>query len=93
MQYCVFLGSLSYEAYLCIVGCIVMYIGVVGEAVCFGMNVGFFAIWGTMKCIWTLYGEVCNVIAFCALFWESLSCDWCLHIVMCVWALWDKCEL
>lgn len=42
MQYCVFLGSLSYEAYLCIVGCIVMYIGVVGEAVCFGMNVGFF---------------------------------------------------
>lgn len=26
-------------------------------------------------------------------FGECLSCDWCLHIVMYVWALWHKYEL
>lgn len=69
-----------------------MYVGVVEEVVHFGTcmilcNLGCYEInldivGRTMWCYWILCIDL-----------GVSSCDCCLYIIICVWVLWDKCEL
>lgn len=84
MLCCAFLESLYLRTHICVLWDVCKSCG---RSCPFWNGCMFLCNLGCYEVNPDIEGELCGVSGFCALFWENLSCDCCLYIVMCVWVL------